>query len=69
MDQICVYRFAVAVLLQSPWTSLKSTRSPLQFKNNSRSALFLAFRPLSFPVFEPVVQPHQFYVLDPRSNI
>ena len=43
MDQICVYRFDVVVLLKSPWTSFKSTRGPVHFKSNCRLAQFLAF--------------------------
>ena len=43
MDQICVYRFDVVVLLKSPWTSLKSTRRPDLFKTNYSEALILTF--------------------------
>ena len=39
-----------------------------QFKSISSLALFLAFRPLSFLVFEPTVQPGSFCELDPRSK-
>ena len=40
-----------------------------QFKNNSIQALFYSFRPLSFLVFEPAVQPGSFCELDPRSKV
>ena len=63
------YRFSLPFLLKSPWTFRELTRDPLQFKNNSRSALFLAFRPLSFPDFEPAIQSLSFLTLDPRSNL
>ena len=69
MAQNRIYRFGLAFLLKSPWTFRELTRGPLQFKNNSRSALFLAFRPLSFPVFEPAIQPLSFCTLDPRSKV
>ena len=42
-DQICVYPFALAILLKSPSIPLKSTCSLSTLKSNCRSAQFLAF--------------------------
>ena len=54
--------------LKRPPILLKSTRSPILFKNNYAEVLFLAFDPLSFFKIEPAVHPWQFYALDPRTN-
>ena len=51
------YRFGLESLLKSPWLFLESTRSPVQFKNNSRSAKNLSQNPLSFPVLGPQSSP------------
>ena len=60
------YRFGSSPLLKSPWTLYYSTHSPYQVKINYRSAHIFARTPLSFPDFEPAVQPLFFYELDPR---
>ena len=66
--EIWRYRFALAVLLKSPWAFGKSTRGPQPFKNNYRFGLFYSLKPLSFPKLVPTVQRLFFYELDPGVN-
>ena len=49
------YRFILSVLLKSPPTFFKITRSPGVFKSNCNLTLFLALRPLAFLRMEPAV--------------
>ena len=63
MADIWRYRFALAVLLKSPWAFGKSTRSPPQVKTNYTEAQFLAVNPLAFLRIEPAVQLGSFYAL------
>ena len=66
--EIQPYPFGLSLLLKSPRLSLKSTCSPLMFKNIYGLAQFLAVNPLSFLDFEPAVQHLFFYELDPGVN-
>ena len=50
------YRFTLSVLLKSPPTFFKITRSPGVFKSNCNLTLFLALRPLAFLRMELTVQ-------------
>ena len=63
------YRFALHVLLKSPFLLLKSTRSLNLFKNIYAEALFLSLSPLSSLEIEPAVLPGLFHALDPRTNL
>ena len=67
--EIQPYPFGLSLLLKSPRLSLKSTRSPLMFKNIYGLAQFLAVNPLSFLEIEPAVQPWCFCELDPGSIV
>ena len=67
MDQIRAYPFGLDILLKSPSSFLESTRGPLQFKSNYIPVLFLAFKPLNFPVLEPAIHLWLFHALAPGS--
>ena len=57
------------VFLKRPPVLLKSTRSPILFKNNYAEVLFLSFWPLSFSLLEPAIQACRFCELDPRVMV
>ena len=62
------YRFTLSVLLKSPPTFFKITRSPGVFKSNCILTLFLALRPLAFLRMEPAIQHLVFCTLALRFN-
>ena len=68
MIQIGAYPFALAYLLKRPWGLSDSTRSPVQFKTNYRSAQNFAQTPLSFLEIKPAIQGRRFCVLALRIN-
>jgi len=68
MIQIGAYPFALAYLLKRPWGLSDSTRSPVQFKTNYRSAQNFAQTPLSFLEIKPAVQGRRFCALALRFN-
>ena len=67
--EILPYPFGLSLLLKSPRLSLKSSRSPLMFRNNYSSAHIFARTPLSFLEFKPAIQTYPFHELNPRTNL
>ena len=69
MDQIrsnpSQYLSTIVSFAKKPPVSRKSTRSPLQFKNNYKIALGFMFRPLDFSEIELAVQEIEFCMLTP----